>query len=220
MTKKYNDPDNGHQHDDAPHGHAHAHGHGHEHPHAEQAQDPDGQPSAADDDPQALKAQLEAKETELAELKDKYLRALADFENARKRIRSQSEESVKLQKEMVLRDVLPIVDNLERALEASRSTTDTKVIIDGVEMVVRSLLDFLRVHGVTPVTTVGQSFDPNRHEAVDHVESEKHAPNTIVAEFHRGYQIGDRTLRPARVSVAKGKTSGDAPDSERSSSED
>ena len=212
MTKKHTAPDSGHHHSD---------GHSDEHPQGERA--PEGVEQPATEDVESLKAQLEAKDKELAELTDKYLRALADFENARKRIRQQSEESAKIQKESVLRDVLPIVDNLERALEASRSTTDTKVIIDGVEMVVRSLLDFLRVHGVTPVNTIGQSFDPNRHEAVDHVETENHAPNTIVAEHHRGYQIGDRTLRPARVSVAKGKShesSANSGSSERNSGEE
>ncbi|HUA33393.1 MAG TPA: nucleotide exchange factor GrpE [Candidatus Binataceae bacterium] len=198
MTKKHNDHEDGHQEHDP----AHPHGHGHEHQHA---QDPAGDGPVGDE--AALRAELEAKDKELTELKDKYLRALADFENGRKRLRQQSEESAKLQKEAVLRDVLPIVDNLERALEAARGKSDANTIIQGVEMVVRSLLDFLRIHGVTPVAAVGQSFDPNLHEAVDHVESDSHAPNTIVAEFHRGYQIGDRTLRPARVSVAKGKGS-------------
>ena len=209
MTKKHNDHEDGHQEHDP--SHSHAHGHGHEHQHA---QDPAGDGPAGDE--AALRAELEAKDKELAELKDKYLRALADFENGRKRLRQQSEESAKIQKEAVLRDVLPIVDNLERALEAARGNTDAKTIIQGVEMVVRSLLDFLRIHGVTPVHAVGQSFNPNLHEAVDHVESDSHAPNTVISEFHRGYQIGDRTLRPARVSVAKGKGDG----SERNSGED
>jgi len=70
-------------------------------------------------------------------------------------------------------------------------------------MTVRALLDFLRAQGVTPVASVGQAFDPARHEAVDHVASDVHPPNTVVDEFHRGYQIGERILRPARVSVAK-----------------
>jgi len=71
-------------------------------------------------------------------------------------------------------------------------------------MVLRSLLDFLKTHGVTQVTSVGQPFDPQRHEAVDRIESTEHPPNTVVNEFHRGYQIGDRLLRPARVAVAQG----------------
>jgi molecular chaperone GrpE len=155
-------------------------------------------------DAEALQAQIAEKDKEIAELKDKYLRALADSENARKRIRQQSEESVRIQRESILRDLLPIIDNLERALAAARNGTDTKTIVDGVEMTVRALIDFLRAQGVTPLQSIGQAFDPNRHEAVDHVASEAHPANTVVDEFHRGYLIGERVLRPARVSVAKG----------------
>lgn len=154
-------------------------------------------------DIEALSAQLAEKDREIAELKDKYLRTLADSENARKRIRQQSEESVRIQREAVLRDLLPIVDNLERAVEAARDGSDGSNIVAGVELVLRSLMDFLRAHGVIPVAAVGLSFDPNRHEAVDHVASDAHPPNTVLSEFHRGYQIGDRILRPARVSVSK-----------------
>jgi molecular chaperone GrpE len=152
---------------------------------------------------ESLRAQLAEKDKEIAELKDKYLRTLADSENARKRIRQQSEESIRIQREAILRDLLPIIDNLERALAAARNGTEARTIVDGVEMTVRALIDFLRAQGVTPVQSVGQPFDPNRHEAVDHVASDAHPPNTVVDEFHRGYLIGDRTLRPARVSVAK-----------------
>jgi molecular chaperone GrpE len=151
----------------------------------------------------ALRAQLAEKDKEIAELKDKYLRTLAESENARKRIRQQSEESVRIQRENILRDLLPIIDNLERALVAARSGTDPRTIVDGVQMTVRALIDFLRAQGVTPIQSIGEAFDPNRHEAVDHVASETHRPNTVVDEFHRGYLIGDRTLRPARVSVSK-----------------
>jgi molecular chaperone GrpE len=154
-------------------------------------------------EPDSLRAQIAEKDKEIAELKDKYLRALAESENTRKRIRQQSEESIRIQREAILRDLLPIIDNLERALAAARSGTDAGTIVDGVEMTVRALLDFLRAQGVTPLQSVGQAFDPNRHEAADHVESEVHPPNTVVDEFHRGYLIGERTLRPARVSVAK-----------------
>ena len=164
----------------------------------------EGGTEAAGGELEALRAQLAEKDKEIAELKDKYLRTLADTENSRKRVRQQSEESVRIQREAILRDLLPIIDNLERALTAARSGTDAKTIVDGVEMTVRALHDFLRAQGVTPVQSVGQPFDPNRHEAVDHVASVAHPPNTVVDEFHRGYLIGERVLRPARVSVAKG----------------
>jgi molecular chaperone GrpE len=157
---------------------------------------------------EAMKTQLAEKEKELAELKDKYLRTLADHENSRKRIRQQAEESGRLQKETLLRELLPVVDNLERALDAARGAGTGDAIVQGVEMVLRSLLDYLKGHGVTPVDAVGLPFDPARHEAADHVESPSHPPNTVIKEFHRGYQVGDRVLRPARVTVAKGPNAG------------
>jgi len=204
MTRKHGNDENGHPPDDGSHPNKHDIDSQRDEL-TDNAESPADTP-AAGDDPAALAQVLAEKEKELAELKDKYLRSLADSENARKRIRQQSEESVRLQKEALLRDLLPIVDNLERAIEAARGSTDPKSIVQGVELVLRALLDFLRIHGVTPVQAVGQTFDPLKHEAVDHVESESHAPNTVIAEFHRGYQLGDRTLRPARVAVAKGDT--------------
>src|SRR5271155_163370 len=161
-----------------------------------------GSVGAARSEVDSLHQQIAEKDRELAEVKDKYLRVLADAENARKRIRQQSEESVRVQRENFLRDLLPIVDNLERAVEAASAGSEGGPIVEGVEMVLRSLLDFLRSHGVTPVSAVGQQFDPQLHEAVDQVHSATHPPNTVVSEFHRGYVIGDRTLRPARVAVA------------------
>ncbi len=150
-----------------------------------------------------LEVQLEAKDREIAELKDKYLRAIAEQENARKRIRQQSEESIRLQRESLLRELLPIVDNLELAVVAARGGDHGKTIVDGIEMVLRALHDLLRNHGVTPLEAVGRGFNPQFHEAVDQVETHEHQPNTVVREYHRGYQIGDRMLRPARVAVAK-----------------
>jgi molecular chaperone GrpE len=150
----------------------------------------------------SLEERLAEKDKEIAELKDKYLRAMADADNVRKRTRLQSEETVRMQRENMLRDLLPIADNLERAVEAASGGGNGKSIVEGVELVLRSLLDFLKSHGVTPLNEAGQLFDPNRHEAVARIESEHHRPNTVVEEFHRGYQIGERVLRPARVSVA------------------
>jgi molecular chaperone GrpE len=152
---------------------------------------------------QHLNAALVQKDKEIAELKDKYLRALAESENARRRARQQSEENARRDRENILREFLPIVDNLERAVEAGRGGGNGKSIVEGVEMVLASMLDFLKRNGVTPQSAVGQPFDPARHEAVDQVASDAHPPNTVVKEAHRGYQIGERVLRPARVVVAK-----------------
>jgi molecular chaperone GrpE len=177
---------------------------------AEQSGNPEAQPEAVDNvlTPQPevdkLNAQIKEKDKEIAELKDKYLRMLAESENIRKRLRQQSEETARLQRENLLRELLPIVDNLERALNAAQDGSNDKSIVEGVEMVLRSMLDFLKAQGVSQLSSVGQAFDPQRHEAVDHIDSPAHQPNTVVNEFHRGYLIGDRMLRPARVSVAKG----------------
>jgi molecular chaperone GrpE len=159
-------------------------------------------------DYEKLEAQIAEKDRELTELKDRYLRTVAETDNIRKRIRQQSEESVRLQRENFLRDLLPIVDNLERAVEAARGGGNGKSILEGVEMTLRSLLDFLKSHGVTQMSAVGQQFDPQLHEAVDQIEDANHPPNTVVNEFHRGYLIGDRMLRPARVSVASSSRNG------------
>jgi len=166
------------------------------------ASEPDGT-AAASADAENLNTIIQEKDKEIAELKDKYLRVLADSENARKRIRQQSEESVRIQKEGLIRDLLPVVDNLERAVGAAQGGGNGKSIVEGVEMVLRSLHDVLRNHGVTQMSVVGQQFDPTRHEAVEQIESAVHQPNTVVEEHHRGYLMGERTLRPARVSVAK-----------------
>jgi len=156
-----------------------------------------------------LRAQIDEKDRELAEIKDKYLRMLAESENVRRRLRQQSEESVRLQRENLLREVLPLVDNLERAIAAARGGGNGKPIVEGVEMVLRAMMDFLKAHEVTQLSAVGQPFDPQRHEAVDQVASAEHPPNTVITEFHRGYLIGDRMLRPARVAVAKAGDGGD-----------
>src|SRR5579859_271078 len=166
----------------------------------ERGVDPDGAVTAETAEIGRLQAQIAEKEKEAGDFKDKYLRLLADSDNARKRMRQQSEESVRIQREGFLRDLLPIVDNLERAVEAARGGGNGKPIVEGIEMVLRSLLDFLKSHGVTQLNAVGQPFDPQLHEAVDQVVGSEHPHNTVVNEFHRGYLIGDRMLRPARVS--------------------
>jgi molecular chaperone GrpE len=164
-----------------------------------------GNPSQSESTATAtIEEQLAAKDREIAALKDQYLRTLAESDNIRKRLRQQSDETIRLQREGFLRDLLPIVDNLERAIGAASGGGNGKSIVEGVELVLRSLLDFLKGHGVTPLDVTGQPFDPSRHEAVVQVESNEHPPNTVVDEFHRGYAIGERMLRPARVSVAAG----------------
>ncbi len=178
-----------------------------------------GQGATLEGELDALKARLDEKDREIAELKDKYLRAMADVDNIRKRVRQQSEETIRLQREGLLRDLLPIIDNLERAVAAAQGGGNGKPIVEGVQMVLASMLDLLRQQGVTPEESIGRRFDPAGHEAIDHVPSETHPPNTVVEEFHRGYRIGERMLRPARVVVAKAAESADSDPGEKPENE-
>jgi molecular chaperone GrpE len=152
---------------------------------------------------ESLRARLEETERQLAELKDKYLRVLAENENTRKRMRQQAEENVRMEREKLLRELLPVVDNLERTVAAARGGGNGKPIVEGAELVLRSMMDFLRSFGVMQISAKGERFDPALHEALDHVEAAGHEPDTVVNEHHAGYKIGDRILRPARVTVAK-----------------
>lgn len=183
--------------------HLHDQPHGNQPPEEAAANGPAGGPYVSRAEFDEVSHKLAAAEKELAEFKDKYLRALADNENARKRIRQQADESVRIQREELLRDFLPVVDNLERALEAARGGGNGKSIVQGVEMVLAMMHDYLKSHGVSSVAALGQPFDPKLHEAVALIESAEHEPNTVIGEHDRGYKVGDRTLRPARVSVAK-----------------
>lgn len=144
----------------------------------------------------------------LAEAEDQKLRALAEADNTRKRCVAQVQRAETEARTRVARQWLPVVDNLERAVEASKGKTDVKSIVEGVQMVLASLLDFLKTNGVRPMTAVGEQFDPNRHEAADQVHHAALPPNTIVDEFHRGYLMNDKVLRPARVVVSKGAGNG------------
>ena len=114
------------------------------------------------------------------------------------------DDAARYANEMLLKDLLPVVDNLERAVAHASGGGNGKPLVEGVEMVLRSLLDTLAKHGVSQMIAVGQSFDPAKHEAIAQVESEDHEPNSVVEELHKGYLLRERLLRPALVSVAKG----------------
>ena len=146
-------------------------------------------------------------------LKDQLLRTMADFDNFRKRARRDTEDALRRGKEDTLRDVLPIIDNLERAIEASRGATDVDAVLSGVEMVLKSFEDVAGRMGVERVKAVGERFDPNLHDAIQQIESAEHAAGTVVAEAMAGYRIGERLLRPAMVMVAKAPAA-PAPDSD------
>jgi molecular chaperone GrpE len=152
----------------------------------------------------ALRQQLAAKETEAKNNYDRLLRQAAELENYKKRTARERDEAIRFANESLIKDLLPVVDNLERAIaHAAASGDDGNPLVEGVSMVLRGLMDTLAKHGVTAISAEGRSFDPSKHEAMNQVETADHEPNSVVAEFHKGYMLRERLLRPALVSVAK-----------------
>jgi molecular chaperone GrpE len=151
----------------------------------------------------ALESELAAAREEARQSNDRWLRERADLDNLRKRAERERTETAKFATERVLRDILPVVDNLERAVAHAQGGGDGQPLVEGVALVLKGLLDVLERHGVTRVEAEGTRFDPAHHEAMAHVESAEHEPNAVVAEHQAGYRLHDRLLRPALVSVAK-----------------
>lgn len=153
---------------------------------------------------------LERVDVALRDAEDKYLRALADLDNMRKRLAREKTEWLTWGFEPVIKDFLPIVDNLERALaaagEAAGQGGEASAVVEGlkegVELTLRQFREVLERHGVTPTESLGQAFDPKLHEAVARVERDDVPPGTVVTEFQRGYRFRDRLLRAAQVCVS------------------
>jgi molecular chaperone GrpE len=148
---------------------------------------------------------LEEARAEAARMKDQWMRSAADFDNFRKRTRRELEDMRKSGREELLKELLPVFDNLERAIQSAQRATDVKAVADGLSMVLRQFGDTLARTGITKVPTMGKTFDPQVHEAIQQVETEEHAPGTIVAEVQPGYVQGERLVRAAMVVVAKPK---------------
>ncbi len=139
---------------------------------------------------------------ELADKNDRLLRALAEADNVRRRAQRDREESARYAGEALVRDVIPVLDNLDRALDAARAAGDAPSILDGLELVRRDFLKVLERHGVTRYSALGQRFDPNQHEAMARVVSPDREPDTVIGEIAPGYSLRGRVLRPAQVAVA------------------
>ena len=138
---------------------------------------------------------------QLAEKQDQLLRALADTENIRRRAQRDREDYVRYASETLLRDLIPVLDNLDRALTAAREGTAPR-LVEGVELIQREMLKVLERAGVSRYSALGTAFDPTRHEAIARVIDPRVAPGTVVGETVPGYVLHGRVLRPAMVSVA------------------
>ncbi len=170
----------------------------------------DAQPEAATDSPDTTAADANANagasaeklaqaEQEVASLKDKWLRAVAELENFKKRTRREIDDAVFRARQDLLSSFFPTADNLDRALELARGNEQ---LFKGIEMVAHEFRGALMRHGIEAVPSVGHPFDPAMHEALQQVDSPDHPPGTVTFEYERGYRQGDRLLRPARVVIA------------------
>lgn len=151
---------------------------------------------------QETKQAPDAKPDEAQALQDKYLRLAAEFENYKRLAQRDQREHSRFANESILKELLPIADNLERAIRSSTESPTPDGLIQGVELTLKQFLETLAKFGVRQVTSVGEAFDPSRHQAVAHVESKDTSENTVVEEYQSGYLLHDRILRAAMVAVA------------------
>ena len=146
-----------------------------------------------------VEANIDEKQAEIDELTDRYKRMMAEFENYKKRSAKDRETLYNSLIGDIVTSILPVVDNLEKAVDAK---TDDTSYQDGVKLVQKQLLDILERYGVKTIETVGKTFDPSLHEAVSHIEDESKGEQEIIEEYRKGYTIGTKVIRHAMVSVA------------------
>ena len=156
-----------------------------------------------EDATEELKANLEGKEKEIEELKERLLYQQADFENFKKLKAKEKQEVLRFGNETLIKELLPVIDNLERAIEHAGKTDEAKAIVEGVALTLNGFLKVLEKFDVSRVEAKGMKFDPNLHEAVYQEVSDQVEPGTVIGEFQKGYLMDGRLPRPSMVSVAK-----------------
>lgn len=153
-----------------------------------------------------LRAEYEAYKAAAEEQHDQTLRTMAEFDNSRKRAEREKEESLKYALESFVKELIPTVDSIERAIQSTAESEDFGALAEGVEMIFKGILSTLEKRGVIPIDAVNEPFDPMQHEAVMHVESEDVPENHVIEEWQKGYLLHNRVIRPSMVSVSKGKS--------------
>ncbi|MDQ0156018.1 nucleotide exchange factor GrpE [Robertmurraya andreesenii] len=158
-------------------------------------------PSSLENELVELQEKVVALEAQLEEKENRFLRLQADFENSRRRARLDFEAAQKYRAQELISDLLPVLDNFERALNVESDHEQTKSILQGMDMIYRSLLEALKKEGVEPIEAQGKEFDPHFHQAVMQVAEEGYDSNIVVEEFQKGYMLKDRVIRPSMVKV-------------------
>ena len=142
-------------------------------------------------------------EDQLRQVEERVLRTAADAENFKKRLQREKEEQTRYANETFMRELLPVIDNLERALQHSATAPNQESLVEGVNMTLKGFIDTLARFGCKELEAIGKTFDPNFHEAVSQEESSRVEPNTVLKELQKGYMLKERLLRPAMVIVSK-----------------
>ena len=150
-----------------------------------------------------LVEELEKTKKEATENYDKYLRTSAEFENYKRRAIKERADAINYGNERLIKDILPIVDGLERALDHAYNSEDFDAFVEGLRLIYDKLLVSLEKHGVERIDAAGKDFDPNFHEAMLQVETEEYENNKIVEELEKGYLLNGRLLRPAKAAISK-----------------
>lgn len=170
----------------------------HENP-AEQESEP---ATAAQASADSLEARLQALAAEAGAARDQALRAHAELDNYRKRTQRELADERRYAALPIVRDLLPALDNLQRAIDAGENVEDLSAMLQGVQMVAQQIAEVLARHGASPIAAVDQPFDPNLHEAIQQMPSADHPPMTVIDEAERGYTLHDRVIRPSKVIVS------------------
>ena len=151
-----------------------------------------------------LEEQIRLKDEEILKQKDTFLREKAELENFKKRLTKEKEDFVQFANERLLKELLQIEDNLERAMAAPNATLES--LKEGVEMIQKQFKDFLKNQKVEAIEALGKPFDPNLHEVLNQQESEEHEENTVIEEYSKGFTLNGRILRSAKVVISKKPT--------------
>ena len=161
------------------------------------------------------------KEPTVAEMQDKLLRMAAEYQNYQRRAQRQMEQASEFATERIIKNLLPVLDNFEHALEKGKDTGDIMSIMQGMQIVYDHMMDTLKTAGMKKILVEkGASFDPTKHEAMMHIEAEDVEANHVIMELSAGYEMNERTLRPAKVSIAKAKEEPAEADHNAENSED
>ncbi|MDQ2731229.1 MAG: nucleotide exchange factor GrpE [Armatimonadota bacterium] len=151
-----------------------------------------------------VQAKLEEKEIESRENYEKYVRTLAEFDNARKRLRQEKEDAIEYANANLALSILPIMDNFELALQHAESNRNFDTLYSGLKQILKQMKETLQKQGVEPIEALGKPFDPEVHEAIGHADSDEYEEGSVAQELRTGYRMKNRTLRPSMVRVAGG----------------